>query len=336
MINNLSGVEQKFLEFSPQQKEMNTKIPYLIVENFPKLGLLSALRFLEWVNDNPKGVISLPTGKTPEYFIKWTKYIIDHYEEDSVQQLLAQNGLKLKKKPYLGDLKFVQIDEFFPIDSAQKNSFFHYVKEYYVKGFGLSLDNALLIDVNEIPLKADGSKGALNEIFPDLKVDLSLRYRTPENRLEKAQQEAIFQIDKWCSDYEQKIRDLGGIGFFLGGIGPDGHIAFNTLGSDHYSTTRLTETNFETQAVAAGDLGGIEISKNRLVITIGLGTITYNPEATAIIFAAGEAKAKIVKDSLESEPTNILPATVLQKLKMARFYITEGAASLLEDEVNRY
>ena len=54
----------------------------------------------------------------------------------------------------------------------------------------------------------------------------------------------------------EKIRDLGGIGFFLGGIGPDGHIAFNTRGSDHYTTTRLTSTNFETQAQAAGDLGG--------------------------------------------------------------------------------
>ena len=336
MKANLTQVELKFLEKSPQLSEMSTKLPYLIVDNFPKLGFLSALRFLEWVVDNPKGVISLPTGKTPEYFIKWTKYIIDHFEEDSVQSLLAQNGLNLKSKPYLGDLKFVQIDEFFPIDSSQQNSFFHYVKEYYIKGFGLSLDNALLMDVNKIPLKADGTAGHLNEIFPDLKVDLSLRYRTPKNRLEAAQQEAIFQVDQWCLDYEQKIRDLGGIGFFLGGIGPDGHIAFNTLGSSHYSTTRLTETNFETQAVAAGDLGGIEISKNRLVITIGLGTITYNQDATAIIFAAGEAKASIVKHPLESEPTNIFPATVLQALKMARFYITEGAASLLEDEVMRY
>ena len=76
--------------------------------------------------------------------------------------------------------------------------------------------------------------------------------------------------------YEKKIQELGGIGFFLGGIGPDGHIAFNVRGSDHNSTTRLTQTNFETQAAAAVDLGGIEISRNRLVITIGLGSITYN------------------------------------------------------------
>lgn len=336
MIENLTGVEQQFLAFSPQFNEMSTKIPYLIVENFPRLGFLSALRFLEWAEKNPKGVISLPTGKTPEYFIKWTKYIIDNFEEKKIQELLVKNGLKLKKKPYLGDLKFVQIDEFYPIDSRQKNSFFHYVKEYYIKGFGLSLDNALLIDVNSIPLSKDGKIKRIEDVFPDLKVDLSLRFRTPTTKQEAIQQEAIYQIDNWCAEYERKIRDLGGIGFFLGGIGPDGHIAFNTRGSDHYSPTRLTETNFETQAVAAGDLGGIEISKNRLVITIGLGTITHNKDATAIIFAAGEAKAKIVKGSLESEPTNIFPATVLQQLPMSRFYLTEGAASLLEDEVTRY
>ena len=102
---------------------------------------------------------------------------------------------------------------------------------------------------------------------------------------------------------------------------PDGHIAFNVRGSDHNSTTRLMATNFETQAAAATDLGGIEVSGNRLVITIGLGTITYNKNATAIIIAAGEAKAPIVKKSLESMEDVKYPATCLQALENSRFYI---------------
>ena len=53
-------------------------------------------------------------------------------------------------------------------------------------------------------------------------------------------------------EYEEVTRELGGIGFFLGGIGPDGHIGFNIKGSDHNSTTRLCPTNYETQAAAAG------------------------------------------------------------------------------------
>ena len=143
-------------------------------------------------------------------------------------------------------------------------------------------------------------------------------------------------IDDWCVAYEQTIRALGGIGFFLGGIGPDGHIAFNTRGSDHFSTTRLTETNFETQAQAAGDLGGIEISKNRLVITIGLDTITHNKHAVAVIFAAGEAKAAVVKSALEAEPTVLYPATVLQRLPNSRFYITRSAGATLQDSLDTY
>ena len=154
--------------------------------------------------------------------------------------------------------------------------------------------------------------------------------------MEEWQKQSIFMIDDWCTQYEQKIRNLGGIGFFLGGIGPDGHIAFNTRGSDHYSTTRLTSTNFETQAVAAGDLGGIEISKKRLVITIGLETISYKKDATAIIIAAGEAKAQVVKDALENEPSNVYPASVLNNLLNARFYITKSAASALTDRVDAY
>ncbi|EPR66829.1 Glucosamine-6-phosphate deaminase [Cyclobacterium qasimii M12-11B] len=167
-------------------------------------------------------------------------------------------------------------------------------------------------------------------------MDLTLRFREYKTPQEKLQQDSIYLIDQWCGQYEAKIREKGGIGFFVGGIGPDGHIAFNTRGSDIFSTTRLTETNFETQAVAAGDLGGIEISANRLVITIGLDTIVHNPDAVAIIIAAGEAKAGIVKQSLELSMTNVYPATVLQKLKNGRFFITKGAASKLTDSTDQY
>ena len=56
----------------------------------------------------------------------------------------------------------------------------------------------------------------------------------------------------------------------------------------------------------------------------------------AIIFAAGDAKAHVVKNALESEPDNLYPATVLQGLKYARFYLTEGATVQLHDTVEKY
>lgn len=331
-LEQLTSVEKAFFELSGVDK-MNTRMPYITVDNFPQLGLLTSLRFLEWVSENPDGVISLPTGKTPEHFIKWTSFLLENWSQKKVKNIRDKYQLLTKEKPELSNLHFVQIDEFYPISSKQANSFFYYVNKFYIDGFGLDRKKTLLINSDDIPL----FKGAhFSEVFPDSTVDLSLRFRECKSELEHMQQQSIFMMDHWCTEYETKIRELGGIGFFLGGIGPDGHIAFNTRGSDHYSTTRLTSTNFETQAVAAGDLGGIEISRNRLVITIGLETITYNPDATAIIIAAGEAKAQVVKDSLENEPSNVFPATVLHKLKNGRFYTTTSAAAFLTDSVDKY
>jgi glucosamine-6-phosphate deaminase len=328
----LTEVEKVFLRNSGREG-WSTKLPYIVVKNLPDLGLLTSLRFLEWASENPDGVISLPTGKTPEYFIKWTQRILDGWNSPDIKKLKEKNGLLLPKKPSLRGLHFVQMDEFYPINPEHHNSFHDYVLNFYLKGFNLDKKKALLINANEISFS---SGKHYSEVFPDNRIDLTLRNREPQSEPERLQQASIFSIDKWCMNFEERIREMGGIGFWLGGMGPDGHIAFNTRGSDHNSTTRLTATNFESQAAAAGDLGGIEISRNRLVITIGLGTITSNPDAVSIIFAAGDAKARVVKNALENGPDNLYPATVLQRQKNARFYLTEGSAVQLHDSIEKY
>lgn len=325
-LNQLSSnVEQFYLDKSNKefQYKPTEKIPVIQVDNFPELGKLTALRFVEWLQENPKGVVSLPTGKTPEHFIKWVSKVINEWDTKFIQDILVSVGINTSKKPNLSDVTFVQIDEFYPINSAQHNSFYYYIKKYYFKNLGFDKTKALMMNINEIPTAEDLP---LDEIFPNHKVDLSLRTRWASNRIERLQKRTIELVDEFCTNYEKNIRDLGGIGFFLGGIGPDGHIGFNVQGSDHYSTTRLIQTNYETQAAASSDLGGIEIAKNRLVITIGLDTITYNRDATAIIIAAGEAKSNIIRDSIQNSATNNYPATVLQKLDNGRFYLTNGAA----------
>jgi len=303
------------------------KIPVVQVNNFPLLGQLTALRFLEWVQNNPEGLVSLPTGKTPEYFIRYVEHYLKTWEQKQTRTLMDDVGIEYKNIPVLKDLQFVQIDEFFPISPRQQNSFFDYVMKYYIKGFGINEERAQLIDATAIAFP--GAR-TFQEVFPDLNVDLKLRFSQPKSTQGRLQKEAIERVDEFCTDYECRIREKGGIGFFLGGIGPDGHIAFNVRGSDYFSTTRLTPTNFETQAAAAGDLGGIDVAKKRLVITIGLQTITYNPDVTSIIFAAGEAKAKIVAAAIQEKPSNIHPAGVLHTVPNARFYITAGAAVFLD------
>ena len=304
------------------------KIKTIVVENFPLLGKLAAMRFLEWAQENEGWTIALPTGKTPEHFIKWVKHILDEWKTPEIHKLLEEWSIDPAKKPNLQSYHFIQIDEFYPINTFQHNSFYHYVNNFYIKGFGLDPKKALLINPNTIGLKEDET---LEDIWPNHTVDLGLRTKKPNNTIEEKQKKVLEAVDQFCTDYETRIRELGGIGFFLGGIGPDGHIGFNVRGSDHYSTTRLMPTNYETQAAAASDLGGMEISRNRLVITIGLNTIVSNTKTTAIIIAAGEAKAKIIKDAIQSDIDNNVPASVLQLLPNAAFYITKGAAKLLTE-----
>jgi len=329
---NFSQVEQAFYKESVLQN-ITTRIPYIAVDSFPKLGLLSALSFLEWVSENQDGVVCLPTGKTAGYFIYFTHLLLDNWNNSKGRQFLEKYGLGKVKKPDLSGLHLVQAGEFYPISTQQHNSLYNYIEKNYIDGFGLDRDKGLLINSDQIEL-ADNRH--FSEVFPDFKIDLTLRYREAKTHSEQMQKDSIFKIDQWCTGYETKIREKGGIGFYLGGIGPDGHIAFNTRGSHHFSSTRLTQTNFETQAVIATDLGGIEVSRNRLVITVGLGTISYNPQNKAIIYAAGEAIADTIKYSLESKPTVIYPATSLQKLNNSRFYLTEGAAVMLNDSVDHY
>ena len=324
----ISTVENKALEESGQELiyPPTEKIGVIVVDSFPVMGTLAALRFIEWVQQNPEGVIALPTGKTPEHFIKEVMRFQGGWDTPEIRKELERwqidpgRGLDLKR------LHFVQIDEFYPINSLHHNSFYYYVNRFYIEGFGLDPERALLIDCSRIGLPAGKD---LEDIWPEDEVDITLRHRMARNRSERQQKEVIERIDQWCVEYEDRIRALGGIGFFLGGIGPDGHIGFNVRGSDLYSTTRMTTINYQTQAAAAGDLGGIEVARKRLVITIGLATIAHNPECAAIIIAAGEAKAGIVAEAVQADRHVRVPASALRSLPAARFYLTRGAAVAL-------
>jgi len=84
-----TNVEKAFFENS-SIKSISTQIPYITVESFPKLGLLSALSFIEWVIENPNGVVSLPTSKTAQYFIHYAHFILDNWGNQQGKVLLEK------------------------------------------------------------------------------------------------------------------------------------------------------------------------------------------------------------------------------------------------------
>jgi glucosamine-6-phosphate deaminase len=325
-------VENYFLQksFVPFLDKQHERIPVLTVDNYNTLGQLIALRFLEWIAQNADGVVCLPTGQASQYFIKWLHYYIDNWKIER-RYMLSETGIEVKKPPQFNRLRLVQMGEFFPILPVNERSYHYHIQKYYIDGFGFDPKKALLIDISAIS-ELSGihqTSTAIESLFPDGKIDLSLREKSPIDALGKAQKQVIKCLDTVCEDYELKIRQWGGIGFFLDTIGPDGHIAFNARGSSHLSYTRLTYMNYETMAAAAPDLGGIEIVRKKAVVTIGLATVTFNPDCTAIVFAAGEERAGLIAQAVQQPPHIDYPAGALQKLPNARIYITGGASTNL-------
>ena len=104
-----SNVERLWAERSQQQQiyTPTEKLRTLVVEQFPEMGKLTALRFLEWAQRNPGWSVALPTGKTPEHFIKWTSHILQNWNSPQVRELLEHNDLNPANKPDLSSLHFV-------------------------------------------------------------------------------------------------------------------------------------------------------------------------------------------------------------------------------------
>ncbi|HLR31777.1 MAG TPA: glucosamine-6-phosphate deaminase [Fodinibius sp.] len=134
------------------------------------------------------------------------------------------------------------------------------------------------------------------------------------------------QVQQYCQEYEQKIRDVGGIDIQLLGIGRTGHIGFNEPGSRPNSRTRLITLDRITRKDTASDFFGEEYVPRR-AITMGVGTIM---DADRIIMMAwGEGKAPIIREAVEGSINEQVPATYLQEHKNASVILDEAAAEKL-------
>ena len=135
-----SIVESIFLKESNRQRfYQGENVPSIEVENIYQLGKLVALRFLEWVIAHPLGVVALPTGKTPEYFIKTLEFYKNNWSTREVRDEIQKYGIPtsaMVKFPDTTGLTFVMLDEFFPMPSSHKNSFCHYVSVFYTSVLG--------------------------------------------------------------------------------------------------------------------------------------------------------------------------------------------------------
>ncbi|KAI8978658.1 glucosamine-6-phosphate isomerase [Pilobolus umbonatus] len=98
-------------------------------------------------------------------------------------------------------------------------------------------------------------------------------------------------LDEECRQYEEEIAKVGGIELFLGGIGPDGHIAFNEPGSSLTSRTRVKTLAYETIIANARFFGGDINKVPKLAVTVGVATVMDAREVVVIISGAHKAIA---------------------------------------------
>lgn len=132
------------------------------------------------------------------------------------------------------------------------------------------------------------------------------------------------EIENWCADYEEAIRQAGGIQLQLLGIGRTGHIAFNEPGSSYNSRTRLVALDPVTRKDAATSFFG-EDNVPAQAVTMGVGSIL---EARKIVIVAlGDHKSKIVRKAVEGEVTDEVTASYLQRHTNALFVVDDAAAS---------
>jgi len=94
-----------------------------------------------------------------------------------------------------------------------------------------------------------------------------------------------------CVAYENKIKSVGGIELFIGGIGPDGHIAFNEPGSSLLSRTRVKTLAQDTLEANARFFNNDINRVPREALTVGVGTVMDAQEVMIIITGAHKSFA---------------------------------------------
>jgi glucosamine-6-phosphate deaminase len=113
-----------------------------------------------------------------------------------------------------------------------------------------------------------------------------------------------------CQRYEDKIKEVGGIDLFLGGIGADGHIAFNEPCSSLYSRTRDKELTMDT-IIANSRFFNYDVNQvPKAALTVGVGTILDAREV--MILVNGHNKARALHHAIEEGVNHKWTISMLQ------------------------
>jgi glucosamine-6-phosphate deaminase len=137
-----------------------------------------------------------------------------------------------------------------------------------------------------------------------------------------------------CEAYEAEIKRFGGIELFIGGIGPDGHIAFNEPGSSLSSRTR--EKTLTTDTIIAncrffdGDVNQVP----KTALTVGVGTVMDAREV--MILVNGHAKCRALQAAIEGSVNHMWTISALQMHQHGIIVADEAACDELKVSTYKY
>ncbi|MDY6292862.1 MAG: glucosamine-6-phosphate deaminase [Bacteroidales bacterium] len=141
-------------------------------------------------------------------------------------------------------------------------------------------------------------------------------------------------LEQECAQYEQRIKAAGGIDLFMGGVGPDGHIAFNEPGSSLTSLTRMKTLTQDT-IIANSRFFDNDINKvPKTALTVGVGTVMAAREVMIIV--NGYKKARALQQAVEGGVSHMCTLSALQMHRKAIIVCDEDATMELKVGTYRY
>lgn len=132
-------------------------------------------------------------------------------------------------------------------------------------------------------------------------------------------------LEAECERYEQKIKSVGGINLFMGGIGPDGHIAFNEPGSSLSSRTRIKTLTMDTIVANSRFFNNDVNQVPKTSLTVGVGTILDSKEV--IIIVNGHGKARALHHAIEGSINQMWTISALQMHQKGIIVCDEAACA---------
>ena len=135
-----------------------------------------------------------------------------------------------------------------------------------------------------------------------------------------------------CAAYEAAIKTAGGIDLFMGGIGEDGHIAFNEPFSPLESRTRVVTLTQDTREVNSRFFGGDPEAVPARAMSVGVATVMDSREV--LILAFGSKKARALASAIEGPMSHYNTVSALQSHPAGIIVCDEAAIG--EVKVNSY